>query len=95
MLTFYYANNTARSLRISRLKRRALTTRTRWIDFGAAEHETGLSLKVNPKQVPSLMTERGVVTETPAILPISRRRIRRLSSRRSTTRSPSLNCSLS
>jgi glutathione S-transferase len=42
---------------------------TRWIDFGAAEQTKPDYLEINPKaRVPSLVTERGTLTENPAIL---------------------------
>src|ERR1700739_3393644 len=69
MLTFYYATNTcALAPHIAREEATAIY-KTRWIDFGAAEQTKPDYLKINPKaRVPSLATERGVLTETPAIL---------------------------
>ncbi|MEQ8952862.1 MAG: glutathione S-transferase family protein [Gammaproteobacteria bacterium] len=42
---------------------------TRKLDFGATEQRSADYLKVNPKgRVPALVTEQGIITETPAIL---------------------------
>jgi glutathione S-transferase len=69
MLTFYYATNTCALASHIALEEADADYETRWIDFGAAEQTKPDYLKINPKaRVPSLMTERGVVTETPAIL---------------------------
>jgi glutathione S-transferase len=69
MLTFYYATNTCALASHIALEEAGADYETRWIDFGAAEQTKPDYLKINPKaRVPSLMTERGVVTETPAIL---------------------------
>ena len=39
------------------------------IDFGSAQQKSSEFLEVNPKgRVPALVTERGILTETPAIL---------------------------
>jgi glutathione S-transferase len=69
MLTFYYATNTCALASHIALEEAGADYETRWIDFGAAEQTKPDYLRINPKaRVPSLMTERGVVTETPAIL---------------------------
>src|ERR1700677_1852163 len=69
MLTFYYATNTCALASHIALEEAGATYETRWIDFGAAEQTKPDYLKINPKgRVPSLVTERGVLTETPAIL---------------------------
>jgi glutathione S-transferase len=69
MLTFYYANNTCALASHIALEEAGADYETRWVDFSAAEQTKPDYLKINPKaRVPSLMTERGVVTETPAIL---------------------------
>ena len=97
MLTFYYATNTCALASHIALEEAAPTYETRWIDFGAAEQTKPDYLEINPKgRVPSLATERGVITETPAILAyIAQTPCRGSSSRRSTIRSPSLNCNRS
>ena len=69
MLTFYYATNTCALASHIALEEAGADYATRWIDFGAAEQTKPEYLKINPKgRVPSLETERGVLTETPAIL---------------------------
>jgi glutathione S-transferase len=69
MLTFYYATNTCALASHIALEEAGADYETRWIDFGVAEQTKPGYLTINPKaRVPSLMTERGVVTETPAIL---------------------------
>ncbi len=69
MLTFYYATNTCALASHIALEEAGANYETRWIDFGAAEQTKPDYLKINPKgRVPSLATERGVLTETPAIL---------------------------
>jgi len=43
--------------------------RVQRVDFGAAEQRSPAYLEINPKgRVPALATERGILTETPAIL---------------------------
>jgi glutathione S-transferase len=69
MLTFYYATNTCALASHIALEEAGATYETRWIDFAAAEQTKPDYLKINPKgRVPSLVTDRGVLTETPAIL---------------------------
>jgi glutathione S-transferase len=69
MLTLYYATNTCALASHIALEETGAAFETRWIDFGAAEQTKPDYLRINPKgRVPSLVTERGVLTETPAIL---------------------------
>jgi glutathione S-transferase len=69
MLTFYYATNTCALASHIALEEAGADYETRWVDFGAAEQTKLDYLEINPKgRVPSLATERGVLTETPAIL---------------------------
>jgi glutathione S-transferase len=69
MLTLYYATNTCALASHIALEEAGAVFETRRIDFGAAEQTKPDYLKINPKgRVPALMTERGVLTETPAIL---------------------------
>jgi glutathione S-transferase len=69
MLTFYYATNTCALASHIALEEAGAAYDTRWVDFGAAEQAKPEYLEINPKaRVPSLATERGVLTETPAIL---------------------------
>ena len=69
MLTFYFAPNTcARASHIA-LEEAGAVFEARRVDFAAAEQTKPEYLKVNPKgRVPALVTERGVLTENPAIL---------------------------
>ena len=65
MLTFYYATNTCALASHIALEEAGADYETRWIDFGAAEQTKPDYLKINPKgRVPSLVTQRGVLTET-------------------------------
>jgi len=69
MLTFYYPTNTCALASHVALEEAGAAYETRWIDFGAAEQTKPEYLKINRKgRVPALATERGVLTETPAIL---------------------------
>ena len=69
MLTLYYATNTSPLASHIALEEAGAAFDTRWIDFGAAEQTKPDYLAINPKgRVPTLMTERGALTETPAIL---------------------------
>jgi glutathione S-transferase len=69
MLTLYYATNTCALASHIALEEAGAAFDTRWIDFGAAEQTKPDYLAINPKgRVPTLMTERGALTETPAIL---------------------------
>lgn len=69
MLTLYYAENTcARAAHIA-LAESGLPYRIARLDFRAGEQRQPAYLDINPKgRVPALMTERGVLTETAAIL---------------------------
>ena len=69
MLTLYYAANTCALASHIALEEAGAAFNTRSVDFAAAEQTKPEYLKVNPKgRVPTLMTERGALTETPAIL---------------------------
>ena len=69
MLTLYYATNTCALASHIALEEAGAAYETRRIDFSAAEQTKPDYLKINPKgRVPALMTDRGVLTETPAIL---------------------------
>jgi glutathione S-transferase len=69
MLTLYYAPNTcALASHIALIEARA-DFKTRRIDFASAEQTKPEFLAINPKgRAPALVGERGVLTETPAIL---------------------------
>jgi len=69
MLTLYYAPHTCALASHIALEDAGADYRTVRIDFAAQEQRQGAYLAVNPKgRVPSLVTEWGVLTETPAIL---------------------------
>ena len=69
MLTLYYATNSCALASHIALEEAGADYETHWIDFGAAEQTKPDYLKINPKaRVPALATERGVITENPAIL---------------------------
>jgi len=69
MLTLYYAPRTCSlATHITLEDARADYTTVR-IDFAKTEQQSPDYLKINPKaRVPALVTERGVLTETPAML---------------------------
>ena len=69
MIAFYYAPNTcARASHIA-LEEAGAVYEPRRVDFAGGEQTKPDYLKVNPKgRVPALVTERGVLTEKPAIL---------------------------
>jgi len=69
MLTLYYATNTCALASHIALEEAGAAYETRWVDFKSAEQTKPEYLKINPKgRVPALITGRGVLTETPAIL---------------------------
>ena len=69
MLTLFYATNTVALASHIALEEAGAAFETRWIDFAAAEQTKTGYLAINPKgRAPALVTERGVLTETPAIL---------------------------
>jgi glutathione S-transferase len=69
MLTLYYAAHTCSlASHIALLDARA-TYQLKRIDFGRTEQQSLAYLAINPKaRVPALVTPRGILTETPAIL---------------------------
>lgn len=69
MLTLYYAPHTCALASHIALEEAGADYQTVRIDFAAQEQRQNAYLAVNPKgRVPALATERGVLTETPAIL---------------------------
>jgi glutathione S-transferase len=69
MLTLYYATNSCALASHIALEEAGADYDTHWIDFGAAEQTKPDYLEINPKaRVPSLATDRGILTENPAIL---------------------------
>ena len=69
MMTFYFAPNTCALASHIALEEAGAEYEARRLDFAAAEQTKPEYLAVNPKgRLPALKTERGVLTETPAIL---------------------------
>ena len=69
MLTLYYATNTCALASHIALEELGAAYDTRLVDFATAEQTKLDYLRINPKgRVPALVTDRGVLTETPAIL---------------------------
>jgi glutathione S-transferase len=69
MLKLYYARNTCALASHIALEEAAAPYEAVRVDFGSSEQRGPEYLKINPKgRVPSLVTERGILTETPAIL---------------------------
>ena len=69
MLTLYYAPNTCALASHIALEEAGAPYEARRLDFATAEQTKPDYLKINPKgRVPALLTERGVITENPAIL---------------------------
>lgn len=69
MLTLYYAPGACSRASHIALREAGAEFELRRVDFGSAEQRGESYRRVNPKgRVPALATERGVLTETPAIL---------------------------
>jgi len=69
MLTFYYAPHTCALASHIAFEEVGADYRTVRIDFETAQQRSPDYLAINPKgRVPSLVTDRGILTETPAIL---------------------------
>jgi glutathione S-transferase len=69
MLTLHYAPNTCALASHIALERAGAEYRTVRIDFASTQQRSPEYLGINPKgRVPSLVSGRGVLTETPAIL---------------------------
>jgi len=69
MITLYYARGTCALASHLALEYAGAPYRTVRIDFAKKEQRSPEYLRVNPKgRVPALVTERGVLTETPALL---------------------------
>lgn len=69
MLAFYYAPGTCAVASHIALEEAGATYDRHRIDFAKAEQRDPEYLAINPKgRVPTLVTERGILTETPAIL---------------------------
>ena len=69
MLTFYYAPNTCALASHIALEHAGADYRAVRVSFAKQEQRSPEYLRINPKgRVPALITERGILTETPAIL---------------------------
>lgn len=69
MLTLFYAPGSCSRASHIALREAGAEFELHQVDFAAAEQRTPAYRKLNPKgRVPALQTERGVLTETPAIL---------------------------
>jgi glutathione S-transferase len=69
MLTLYYAAHTCALASHIALADAGATYELKRIDFRKAEQQSPEYLKINPKgRVPALVTQRGILTETPAML---------------------------
>jgi glutathione S-transferase len=69
MLTLYYAAHTCSLATHIALEEAGADYSTVRIDFGAEQQRSYEYLKINPKgRVPALVTDRGILTETPAML---------------------------
>ena len=69
MLTFYYAPLTCALATHIALEEAGAAYEARRLDFSKAEQRSPAYLKINPKgRVPALVTPRGILTETPALL---------------------------
>src|SRR5438309_2198538 len=69
MLTLYYAQGTCALASHIALECAGASYEAQRLDFGRKEQQSPEYLRINPKgRVPALATDRGVITETPAIL---------------------------
>ncbi len=69
MLTFYFAEGTCALASLIALEEAGLAYEARKVSFKDNEQRSPEYLKINPKgRVPALVTDRGILTETPAIL---------------------------
>ncbi len=69
MLTLYYAPNTCALASHIALEQAGADYRAQRLDFARNEQRSPEYLKLNPKgRVPALLTDQGILTETPAIL---------------------------
>lgn len=69
MLTLYYTPHTCSLATHIALKDAGADYALRRIDFAKTEQQSPEFLKINPKaRVPALVTDRGILTETPAML---------------------------
>lgn len=68
-MKFFYAPHTCALATHIALEEAGATYETQRVDFSANEQRSAAYLSINPKgRVPSLVTDKGVLTETPAML---------------------------
>ena len=68
-MILYYAPNTCALASHIALEQAGAAYEARRVDFAKNEQRSPEYLRVNPKgRVPALVTERGILTETPALL---------------------------
>ncbi len=68
-MIFYYAPQTCAIATHIALEEAGAEYETRRIDFAITEQQSAEYLKINPKgRVPALVTDQGIITETPALL---------------------------
>jgi glutathione S-transferase len=68
-MIFYYAPQTVSVASHIALEEASASYEARTLDFGKTEQRSAEYLQINPKgRVPALVTDRGIITETPAIL---------------------------
>ena len=73
MLIFYYAKSSAAYAPHILLEETGLEYKAVRIDFQTKEQRSPAYLKINPKgRYPTLVTEKGILTETPAMLALPR-----------------------
>ena len=69
MFIFYYAKSSAAYAPHILLEETGLEYKAVRIDFQTKEQQSPAYLKINPKgRVPALITQKGILTETPAML---------------------------
>jgi glutathione S-transferase len=69
MLSLYYAAHTCALASHIALEDAGASYELHRIDFGSVQQQSAAYLEINPKgRVPALATERGILTETPAML---------------------------
>src|SRR5215475_8655206 len=69
MFTFYFAPNTCALATHIALKDAGADYQLKRLDFSKAEQQSPDYLRINPKgRVPAMVTPRGILTETPAML---------------------------
>jgi glutathione S-transferase len=69
MFTLYYAPHTCSLASHIALEDAGATYQLKRIDFGKTDQQSPAYLEINPKaRVPAMVTPRGILTETPAML---------------------------